>query len=248
MTLLEVLNKVLRRLREDEVMVSTNTAYTQLVADFISDIYDEAQEDHDWSGLTHDLEFDTVASQRIYDLGNTIANGGDAANSNARVTSLDSEITTNEYGGPNAYIFVDGTDDEGSPLTIIDDATMYGKFNTDRSNDSDPCWMSVRQNSQGNGLEVQLYPVPDAARKIRIQFFTPADTLLSDGTDDATTILIPPRPVFLGALYLALNERGEEIGEPGGIAESRYRAALGAAIETDMKIRTMTNRYEAYRD
>jgi len=59
---------------------------------------------------------------------------------------------------------------------------------------------------------------------------------------------MPHRPVYLGALYLALNERGEEMGEPGGKAEQRYRVALNSAIEADQKAKVRSEEYEAVRD
>jgi len=38
------------------------------------------------------------------------------------------------------------------------------------------------------------------------------------------------------ALYYALNERGEEMGEPGQISERRAHRAMTAAMELDMQI------------
>jgi hypothetical protein len=38
------------------------------------------------------------------------------------------------------------------------------------------------------------------------------------------------------AIFYALNERGEEMGEPGGVAWERSRNAIAAALENDMQV------------
>jgi hypothetical protein len=53
--------------------------------------------------------------------------------------------------------------------------------------------------------------------------------------------------VRLGALWLATLERGEEIGE-GTPTERRYRAALGAAVENEMRMRERTGVYDWVRN
>jgi hypothetical protein len=50
------------------------------------------------------------------------------------------------------------------------------------------------------------------------------------------------------ALFYCLNERGEEMGEPGGVAEGRAIAALENAIENDRIRASRSNTYEMYRD
>ena len=49
-------------------------------------------------------------------------------------------------------------------------------------------------------------------------------------------------------LFLAFNERGEEMGEPGNMAERRYATSLVDAIDADVQRTGRTNRLEFYRD
>ncbi len=74
----------------------------------------------------------------------------------------------------------------------------------------------------------------DKSRNFRALFYVPQEDLsTSDNTDATTEITLPTLPVIMGAVYYALNERGEEIGEPGNVAERRYVQAVTAAVEND---------------
>ncbi|MGH3055164.1 MAG: hypothetical protein ACRDL7_09330, partial [Gaiellaceae bacterium] len=97
-------------------------------------------------------------------------------------------------------------------------------------------------------LYLRLYPAPTAADVIELQLWTPAPVLLQDGTTDDVNILIPDRPVFQLALMYALNERGEEIGEPGNLAEQRWLSALAVAREKDIASAQRGDRYDWRRD
>jgi len=48
-----------------------------------------------------------------------------------------------------------------------------------------------------------------------------------------TEIQVPARPIELGALWYALEERGEELGAAGVFSERKYRQALDDAISSD---------------
>ena len=76
----------------------------------------------------------------------------------------------------------------------------------------------------------------DSNRTIRSYWYVPQADLALDGTDDSTEILLPSRCIELRALFYALNERGEEIGIYGGIADKRSQDAIAAAMETDATI------------
>ena len=51
MTYLEAINKVLRRLREDEVPSPDSTAYSKLIGDFVNDAKRLVEDSWNWSGL-----------------------------------------------------------------------------------------------------------------------------------------------------------------------------------------------------
>jgi hypothetical protein len=106
--------------------------------------------------------------------------------------------------------------------------------------------IAFRNSPDGDGLEALLCPPPTVACFLRIRMWTPEDDIDVDA-DDNRTLLVPWRPLYLGALYLALNERGEEIGEPGGVAERRYNQSVSGAIEADVNRKAWAGRYNSER-
>jgi len=110
-----------------------------------------------------------------------------------------------------------------------------------------PYRFSVKPDSDGRGYTLELLQGSTTSRTWRTYWYAPQAELAVDGTDDSTEVLLPKRPVFLMALYYALNERGEEMGEPGNVAEQRAMEAAAAAMELDMQVhktsdtKTMTN-------
>ena len=49
MTYLDAINRVLRRLREDEVSSVTSTAYSKLIGDYVNDAVRLVEDAWDWS-------------------------------------------------------------------------------------------------------------------------------------------------------------------------------------------------------
>ena len=111
---------------------------------------------------------------------------------------------------------------------------------------ADPWYCTIRRQTSGSTsrLFLQIYPIPTVARVFEMDFITYPTLWQSDGTTDAVEILIPERPVYLYALMTALNERGEEIGEPGNLAERNFNIALGVAVEKDMNIEQRGDKYD----
>jgi len=234
-TQLSIVNKVLRRLREDEVSSVASTAYSQLIADFLNDIIEDMQTDYDWSQLETDISVSVLVSTTTYDL---------SSDTNNR-----SVVRFDEYNGPLVFVYDDGSDTEGAQLNMLNTNEMYRRIRVDEAQTGeDPIFFSLKAQPDVDGLEMEIYPSPNNTRTIKARFWVPMTELETDGSNDSTVLYLPSLPLFRGVLFLALNERGEELGEPGGIAERRYDAAKGEAIHTDMVNRQRTNEYEGRRD
>lgn len=253
-TLLELTNRVLRRLREDEVTSLADSDYATLVAGFVADIAQEVNHAHAWRALDTQLTFDVVAGQRDYDLGRLVADGGSViAAADARVTNSHSVPLYGADGLPGAWIGATSTATTLVRMQDIERTYLSTKYFGNRSVTSAlPTEYGLRHNSSAGemfeGILLTLYPTPSASGPlVRIGFNTPEEEL-DPTTDEATEIFVPNRVVFLGALYLALNERGEEIGEPGNIAETRYLRALASAQEADLSVRDRTGEMDWYRN
>ncbi len=68
MTYLNLMNNVLRRLREEETTSVTGTTYVKMVGDFINDAKKLVEEATDWSALRETLVITTSASDNSYSL------------------------------------------------------------------------------------------------------------------------------------------------------------------------------------
>lgn len=73
MTYLNLMNSVLRRLREEETTSVTSTTYVKMVGDFINDAKTLVGQAADWSALRETLTISTTASDNTYSL----TGGGD---------------------------------------------------------------------------------------------------------------------------------------------------------------------------
>lgn len=248
MTFLDLLNKVLRRLREDTVNTMDGTEYSRLVSEFIAEIHQECVEVHDWTSMRHTINLAVANGTRTYNLGKTIANGGNVPNTE-RVTTTDSLLVYDQYNQPMAFLFDSDSDTQGNRMIPISQTNMERLYQSNRAlTNTEPNYFSYRLHPSNDGLELTLWPIPATTRTARLTFWTPEEEPTTEGTDDNTALLVPWKPVYLGTLMLALNERGEEMGEPGNIAERRYYNSLARAIEADQQLGGRTNQQEFVRD
>ena len=128
-------------------------------------------------------------------------------------------------------------------------------------------WAAVRlHQSIGDGSNklpsttFMLRPLPDESLQIYFQYPSTAawtfaliyyrrpERMTSGVSTDNDSFEIPYRPVQELALMYALNERGEEMGEPGNLAQGRYIQALAAAKELDIKAAEYSNSMDWRRD
>ena len=68
MTYLEVVNNVLRRIREEEVPSVDSSTYSKMIGDFVNDAKRLVETSWDWSGLKTTVVVDTVADTRTYSI------------------------------------------------------------------------------------------------------------------------------------------------------------------------------------
>ena len=68
MTYLNIMNNVLRRLREEEVNSVTDSTYSKMTGDFINDAKTIVEQAADWSALRDTIVISTVADDNLYSL------------------------------------------------------------------------------------------------------------------------------------------------------------------------------------
>lgn len=247
MTVLELVNRVLRRLREDTVTSLVETPYSTMLVDLLHDVHQECVNDYDWSSMDHVIDIPVDASQRVLDLSRTESAGGDIDDTGIGL-KIDSTLRYDTVGRPMVWLFQDSSDEDGCRMLVCEENYMESLYQEDRGQtNDDPSYISFRAHPDRDGIEATIWPPPTSTKHIRAKFWTP-ESEVDISTDVARTLLVPARPLVLGTYLLALNERGEELGEPGNLAERRFYESLSAAIEMDTMRRQQTNRYEFRRD
>lgn len=229
MTYLQLVNRVLRRLREDAVTDLTSD-YALLIGDFLAETHGEILEAHDWSMFDTEVTVSLVDATAEYDLATVLRD------------------STLRYNGdsPTVSWFESPSATQGQPLWQMSWPEYQRFLNMDTSQAGNPVAFSLRQD--GDTWTVAVWPTPNSTGgEVRMLWNIPEAVLDVDNDADSREVLAPSRPLILGALFLALNERGEEIGEPGNMAETRYYSALLTAKETDILNNSRTNRYEFQR-
>lgn len=249
-TQLTLVNNVLRRLREDTVTSVADNAYAQLIAIFINDGIREVTEAYDWKTLNHLVEVTVASGTSNYDLTALVSGGGNVENT-GRVTNNSSVLKWDDGSNCPIAFWYDSsaTTEDGDQMYLITEEDRKRRYLQDLDETNNyPFHFSLTLAAAGDGYELNLWPEPSQNGYLRLEFNTPQAELAIDGTDDATSIIVPNAPVEAYATMIASNERGEEIGEPGGLLERRYQSVLGGAIEAAMSADGRTNRYESWRD
>lgn len=155
MTYLELVNSVLRRLRESQVDTVAETSYSALIGDFVNDAKQLVEDSHSWSSLRTSIEFDTVAGTSVYAL---TGSGQDVEVREAMNTTSKNVLRTRNRSYMNKYYKL-GDEASGPPA----------EFAFNGVNDS-------------GDITVQVYPKPDAIYTLFFDAFVRQDDLASDAT------------------------------------------------------------------
>ena len=155
MTYLEAVNRVLRRLRENEVTTVNETPYSKLIGDLVNVVKVEIEDSWNWSALRTTLTANTTASLFNYVL---VGSG-----TRLRVLDIinDTDDHVMEQRGTKWFDqqFLLNNNELGSP--------QYYNFNgVDSNGDS----------------QVDFFPIPDGAYEIRINVALPQEELVADAT------------------------------------------------------------------
>lgn len=246
MTLLELVNKVLRRLREDSVP-DLSAPYSQLVLEFVADAHEETQQFHDWSRNDTTIVVRIPAGSLDLDLTATIADGG-AIETGYTPPGENSFLRVGPCG-VEAWVYDDlTTDTTGYRPTLVDWSTLAEQYKSLTTATGEVTQIALQLSEDGPGYRLWVYPAPTATRYMHMRFHSPEALIDVDEDADSRVITTPWRPIVKGAVYWALNERGEEMGEPGGLAEKRFYASLAVEKERDLNLATKTGNLEFYRD
>ena len=210
MTYRQIINSVLRRLREDTIagdwsgdLIDSTTAsdYQILIGDFVNEVKREVEDAWDWTSLRRVETVATVLNTRSYNLPST--------SQRTRTLSVQEQ-------------------EQGQMLQGVPDSWIRStQYPTDSS--GVPSYFSINGVSSGL-LTAQIYPKPDAVYNINFYLLDPQDDL----TNATDTLTCPEFPVIMGVWARAIAERGEDGGTLSDMAQMQYQQALSDAIQQDV--------------
>ena len=182
MTYLNLVNNVLRRLREEEVNTVNENSFSTMVGDFVNDAKRIVEDATDWSGLRRTIQVETDPDIHGYILGGTQNRG--------RV--LDVVNMTSKF-------FMEyKTAHEMNHLFLVDEPDV-----------STPRFFSYNGSDDTSGdTKIDLYPIPDGIYDLHFNMVVPQEDL----TTDDQLLKIPAHPIIHLAVALLARERGETGG------------------------------------
>lgn len=199
MTYLNLVNNVLRRLREDEVTSVAQTTYSKLVGDFVNDAKKAVEDAWDWSALRTTLTITTTA-----DVFNYVMTGAG-----------------NQLKVLHAYNDTDDWDMEYRTPIWFDQRYMMQEPVS-----GSPQFYTFNGVNANGDTQVEVYPKPaNTGTVLRFNVVLRGD--ITDGgtvlrpdelVNDTDPLIIPSQPVIHLAVALLARERGET----GGTSAPEY--------------------------
>lgn len=206
MTYIDLVNKVLLRLRESSVSTVQGTGnsntYARLIGEFVNEAKSQVEAAWDWSALRNTLTLTTTSGVFNYELN----------------------------GSQNNFKVLDVLNDTSNFNMQYRDASWFNQeFLTSVPQTGAPYYYNFNGVSTDGDTQVDIYPIPDGVYSIRFNV-TQRNLPLSA---DADKLVIPSRPVILLATAMAIEERGEDGGQQSANAYMSYRTALADEIALD---------------
>lgn len=205
MTYLDVVNAVLRRLREPAVLSSGESVYSQLIRQFVNEAKDDLEMAYDWNRLRHSIRLTTAQGVRDY--------AADGTDGRERVLDV-INVTDDRYMDFGNW----GKQNRGH---LIEDYA-----------EAAPRWID-RNGFDADGKTIySLLPLPDKVYEIVVNAIIPQVEYLDDVLD-GERIEVPVSPLILGAYMRATEERGDDGSSPYRHNLEMYTRALHNAVAAD---------------
>ena len=206
MTYLDLVNKVLLRLREPEVTTvqgsGTSNRYARLIGEFVNEAKSQVEAAWDWSALRSTLTATTSSGVFNYEI----------------------------QGSRNNFKVLDVLNDTSEFVMQYKDAAWFNQqFLLTTPETGSPYYYNFNGVSADGDTQVDIYPIPDGVYTLRFNI-TLRNLVLSD---DADEVVIPTRPIILFATAMAIEERGEDGGQQSMNAYAAAQSALSDEISLD---------------
>jgi len=217
MTYLELVNKVLRRLRERSITAIT-ADYSLLVGDIVNEAKEDVERAWKWKARRINITFPTVANQQDYNIG-TGGVASTATNERSQLMYAPMSDLPQAFNLTGSY--------KGDRLIEVAREGHRQEIADDNATNTAPSRFSLTKSA--TGYTASIYPRPDGVYSIQMTWYIPQAALATD----VTVLAIPEDPVWRLALAYASSERGEGAGAATERYESRAKIALAEAISRE---------------
>ena len=205
-TYLQLVNMVLRRLRESEAATLQGTgrtnSYPRLIGDFINEAKAQVEAAWDWSALRNTMTVTTSSGVFNYTL----------------------------TGSGNKFEVLNVLNDTDNWFMEYRDSTWFdSRFRLNPIVNGSPAYYNFNGVASNGDTQVDIWPVPSQAYDLRFNVIKRTTELAAD-TD---LLYVPHRPVMLLATAMAIEERGEDGAEQSMNAYAAAKSALSDEIALD---------------
>lgn len=223
MTYREIINSVLRRLREDtissdwsgDINDSTLTPYQKLIGELVNDAKQNVESYHDWNALRETFNVRLKTGNMQYTLGDALRGAGvsfkviDVINQNTGNTL---KQVPNDW--INEQVFPLAQAGSGEPTTYAFNGVSQAGANREPD------------------FNIDFYPIPSSTENNQIVSVNIVGA--QDDLNTASEVLrVPSQPVILGAWARAIAERGEDGGTQYSSVAAEARDSLLQAVMLD---------------
>ena len=154
LTYLQLVNSVLRRLRENEVSSVQDNAYSKLIGEFVNDAKRICEDAYNWNALSETLTADTVESLFNYSL----------------------------VGSGQRFRLIDVIDDTSNAMLELQTTAQMNKlFLIQTAQQGAPKYFNFNGVDANGDTQVDLYPIPDGVYNLRFNIIKPQVPLSADG-------------------------------------------------------------------
>jgi hypothetical protein len=223
----DLLNKVLIGLRKDTIATtSVTSAYHLLLLQFLNTAKEEVENAWDWQALRTTITQAVVQGTTSYTLSGVTPRSRLLYERPAYDGTCETSLRVN---GALPQVF-DVTDTTEYRLMEMTPERVERLHFLDNDEQALPTSFALVRTA--TGVTLRLYPTPSSARTLKLRFVVPQDDLGSTAIT-SNSLSVPATPVWLRALELANEERGEEIGQAEGSLIGRAQLALYNAIAAE---------------
>jgi hypothetical protein len=152
-TYLQLVNSVLRRVREKEVSSVQDNAYSKMVGEFVNDAKRQCEDAYNWNALSETLTASTTASIFNYVLD----------------------------GSGQRFRLIDVIDDTSNAMLELQSTGQMNKlFLLQTAQNGAPKYYNFNGVNADGDTQVDLYPIPDGVYNLRFNIIKPQVPLAAD--------------------------------------------------------------------